>query len=480
MMLTEQEKRRVKLDFPDQFLWGAATAAYQIEGAAEEGGRGPSIWDVFCATPGRTKCGDTGRVACDHYHRWRQDVDLMRSLNLRAYRFSISWPRVLPAGRGAVNGVGLDFYDRLVDALCGAEIEPFVTLYHWDLPAALQSELGGWVHDELPQIFADYAALLFDRLGDRVHHWLTINEPWCVVTGGYFGGVHAPGVRDRALGYRAGHNLLRAHAYAVARYRTSRHADGRISFALNTNYAFPATESEQDKAAAERAMLNFGGWFGDPVWFGDYPQVMRERLGPLLPEFTDRDAKLLRRSVDFIGLNYYTSDVVRHAPGAGPMELKIVPQPDARKTQMGWPIAPEGLERLLIGLHERYGGLPIYVTENGAAFDDQADADGFVEDSKRIAYLREHIAAARAAMSAGVDLRGYFAWSLLDNLEWSEGFGKRFGIVRCDFETLQRTIKQSGHWYASLCGAGWNGQTAGASVPSRTAAAAGTRADTHE
>jgi beta-galactosidase len=441
-------------NFPDDFLWGTATAAFQIEGGAAEDGRGPSIWDVFCATPGKTACGDTGDVTCDHYHRYREDVDLMRRLNQRAYRFSISWPRVLPQGQGDVNNPGLLFYDRLVDALCDAKIEPMVTLYHWDLPAALQSELGGWAHPDLPRIFADYAELMFDRLGDRVRYWLTLNEPWCVVDGGYFHGWHAPGIKDRALGYRAGHNLIRAHAYAVDRYRAGRHNRGAIGFALNTSYSFPVSDKPEDTAAAERCLLNFGGWFGDPPYYGDYPAVLRERLGSLLPEFTPADARLLKGSMDFIGLNYYTSERVRHAAGSGPMEAEVVPQPGVAKTSMGWPIVPEGLYRVLHWLADRYPGLPVYITENGAPLDDQPDETGFVDDQDRIAFLRDHIAAAGTAMAEGVDLRGYFVWSLLDNLEWSDGFAKRFGIVRCDHQTQRRTIKASGHWYAKLIDAG--------------------------
>lgn len=437
-------------EFPRDFSWGAATAAFQIEGAAAEDGKGPSIWDVFCATPGKTRGGTRGVNACDHYHHWRADTDLMRALNLRAYRFSISWPRVLPQGRGPANEKGWSFYSRLVDGLLEAGIEPFITLYHWDLPAALQMELGGWAHADLPKIFADYAADAYGRLGDRVRRWLTLNEPWCVAEGGHIGGGLAPGARDRALGYRVGHNLLRAHAYAVAQHRALRPRSSEIGFALNMTYSSPATPSAADAAAAERAMLNFGGWFGDPVYLGDYPALLKERLADVLPSFTAEDSRLLRGSADFLALNYYWSDVVRHAPGAGPMDVEVVEQPGAARTAMDWPITPEGFPRLLRWLVDRYEGLPVYITENGAAFDDQPDADGFVDDRDRIDYLRAHIAGVRAALSAGVDVRGYFVWSLLDNLEWAHGFDKRFGLVRCDFETLRRTIKASGHWYARL------------------------------
>ncbi len=440
----------MKINFPDNFLWGAATSAFQIEGAAAIAGKGPSIWDEFGRLPGKIADGASGDVTCDHYHLYRDDIELMRRLNLKAYRFSISWPRVLPQGRGKINQAGLDFYDQLVDGLCRAGIEPLVTLYHWDLPAALQRELDGWTNPDLPRIFADYAQLMFDRLGDRVRYWLTLNEPWVVVTGGYFDGVHAPEIKDRGLGYLAGHNLMRAHAYAVARYRACRHNRGAISFALNTNYSFPASEAPEDVEAAERAMQNFGGWFGDPAYFGDYPAVLRQRLGSLLPEFTPEDSAALKNSMDFIALNYYTSDVVRHARGAGPMELEYVTPREIARTEMDWPIMPDGLNKILRWLSDRYGKLPVHITENGAAFDDAPDKSGFVNDENRIAYLRDHIAAAGAALAGGVDLRGYFAWSLMDNLEWSLGFAKRFGIVRCDHETRRRTIKASGLWYSKL------------------------------
>lgn len=429
------------------FLWGAATAAFQIEGAASADGRGLSNWDEFLRRTGKH---DDGRVACDHYRRWRDDVNLMSELGLQAYRFSLSWPRIMPVGRGKVNPKGLDFYDRLIDALMDARIAPFVTLFHWDLPLALETELAGWACDDLPKIFADYADVVFERLGDRVRHWLTINEPWVMVDAGYFHGTHPPGLKDRAQGYRAGHNMLRGHAYAVERFRASRAAAGKISFALNTSYSFPATELPEDRSAAERAMLDFAGWFTDPPHFGDYPAELRERHGALLPAFSAADSRLLARSMDFLALNYYTSDVVRHASGAGAMEIDRAYDTHSPRTEMGWPIVPEGFRRLLHWLHDRYGGLDIFVTENGAALADRPDEDGNVDDADRIAYLREHIAAMQAAQRGGVRVGGYFVWSLLDNLEWAEGFSKRFGIVRCDHTTQRRTIKRSGRWYREL------------------------------
>ena len=456
-------ERPVSDPFPTDFLWGAATAAFQIEGAALSDGKGPSIWDVYTEIPGKTTRGETGVRACDHYHCYREDVEIMRQLNLRAYRFSISWPRVLPQGHGRVNVAGLDFYDRLVDALCAAGIEPFVTLYHWDLPAALQMELGGWPHPDVASYFADYADICFRSLGDRVRYWVTLNEPWCVASDGYIQGWHAPGVRDAALGYRAGHNLLRAHAHAAARYRAvQRPGPGGLGIALNIIYDFPATETPEDAAAAERAMEFMGGWFGDPLCRGDYPASMRLRLGDLLPPFSAEDAALLRGSLDFIGLNYYFADVVRDDPGRSPAEVEKVPQTGRKRTEMDWPVTPEGLAPQLQWLACRYPGLPLYITENGAAFSDQADGAGLVNDVDRIDYLREHIAAVASARRLGVDIRGYFVWSLMDNLEWAQGFSKRFGLVRCDFETLQRTVKASGWWYAHLIASG--GDLAAAAV----------------
>lgn len=442
-----------KMNTGFKFFWGAATAAYQIEGAARADGKGLSNWDFFLGDPARNRSGDTGEIACNHYELWRDDVALMQRLNLNAYRFSVSWPRVMPTGRGAINIQGLDFYDRLVDALLAAGIEPFVTLFHWDLPQALQTEIGGWLADDSATIFADYADVVFARLGDRVRNWMTINEPWVVTRAGFMTGVHPPGLSDLRQGYRAGHNLLRAHAYAVARFR-ARGLPGQISYALNSSFSFPHTDSREDVAAAERAVQNFAGWFGDPPYTGDYPPLMRARLGDLLPEFTPADSALLRRSIDFLALNYYTSEVVRHAPGVGPMEYEEVRQPDVWHTEMNWPVRPDGFHRLLVWLDRRYPGLPMYITENGAACPDIPDANGYVDDQDRIRYLRDHLAACEAARSDGVDWRGYFVWSLMDNLEWNEGFSKRFGLVHCDRKTMKRTIKASGNWYAQWIAAG--------------------------
>ena len=431
-------------------MWGAATAAYQIEGAARQDGKGPSIWDVFSHIPGKTLEGDTGDVACDHYNRLDEDLAIMRELNLKAYRFSVSWPRVLPQGRGAVNEKGLAFYDRLVDGLCSAGIEPFVTLYHWDLPAALQMELGGWLNDDIAMVFADYAKVMFDRLGDRVKFWLTLNEPWCSAFNGYVSGVHAPGIKDKSLGYRVAHNLLRAHGHAVGAYRAGKNSSGQISAALNTQYFYPVTDTPEDKAAVCRAMDHFCGWFADPLFTGQYPESMRERLGDLLPEFLTEDAALVKGSADFLGVNYYSSEWVKDVPDSPGMGTEVVPRPDLPQTGMDWAIVPQGFYDVLVWLRHRYGDIGFYITENGACFDDQVRDSGEVIDTNRIEYLQDHLAAVHAAISDGVKVKGYLAWSLLDNFEWSFGYSRRFGLVRCDYHSLKRTIKSSGRWYADV------------------------------
>lgn len=436
-------------DFPGDFLWGAATAAYQVEGAHRDDGKGPSIWDVFAQIPGRIAHGHSGDVACDHYCRWREDIELIQALHLNAYRLSISWARIMPSGRGDVNNCGIDFYDRLVDTLRQAGIAPLVTLYHWDLPAALQFELGGWLSPDLPHVFADYAETMFERLGDRVSHWITINEPEVIVTAGHAHAFHPPACNDLRLSYQAAHQLARAHGLAAERFRTIC-PDGQISVAINSIPAFPATDDPRDAAAADRAMLHQTAWHADPLVRGDYPDLIRERLGRDLPEFSEEDRRRLEGSIDYFALNYYLADIARHDNTGGPFQFRREPYPDRPRTATNWPIVPEGLTSVLRWIADRYPGLPIYITENGAAIDDEPDAEGFVKDEPRRDYIEQHIGAMHAAMRDGVDVRGYFAWSLIDNLEWSMGFTKRFGIVRCDHDTQRRTIKASGKWYAEF------------------------------
>jgi len=434
------------LAFPEGFVWGAATAAYQIEGAWDEEGKGPSIWDEFSHTAGKIKNGDTGDVACDHYHRYREDVALMKSLGLNAYRFSISWPRVLPEGRGTVNEAGLDFYSRLVDELLGAGIVPTPTLYHWDLPLALQRE-GGWPNFDTARWFGDYAELCFRRLGDRVKMWITLNEPQVVANAGYLSGVHAPGHRDRRESLQAGHTLLLAHGLAVERLRSVL-PDARVGIAIDIWPVHAASDSENDRAAAHR-MSEANGWFLDPIFKGDYPAAMRDAFGGLLPQFTEEQRRGVQAELDFLGLNNYSRNVVRHNPTAKPYGAEII-APSGRVTAMDWEIYPPGLREVLVWINERCSPPALYVTENGAAFDDRPDASERVDDENRRRYLRDYIAEAHRAIAEGVPLKGYFAWSLMDNFEWAEGYSKRFGITRVDYETLARTLKRSGEWYAGM------------------------------
>lgn len=439
------------MTFPDNFLWGVATSAYQIEGAPLEDGAGPSIWHRFSHTPGMTVFGETGDIACDHYHRFREDVALMARLGLRAYRFSVSWSRVLPEGRGAVNAKGLDFYERLVDTLLEQGIRPNATLYHWDLPAALDDR-GGWLNLDVAGWFADYADVMFRALGDRVPMWATLNEPWVVVDAGYLHGVHAPGHRSLFEAPRATHNLLRAHGAAVQAYRGA-NRPGQIGIVVNLEPKYPASEREEDQTAAHRADAYMNRQYLDPLLLGSYPEEMPEIFGAAWPDFGPEDMMLIRQPIDFLGINYYKRGVTRHDPDAPPVRASLIRQPQHIHTEMGWEweVYPPGLTRTLTRVRDRYGDIPLYVTENGAAFyDPPKPIGGRIEDPLRVHYLREHLRAAREAIGQGVDLRGYFAWSLLDNYEWSAGYSKRFGIVHVDFETLERTPKDSAEFYAEV------------------------------
>lgn len=429
------------LRFPDQFLWGAATAAYQIEGAWDADGKGESIWDRFSHTPGTVDNGDTGDVACDHYHRYAEDVALMRRLGLRAYRFSISWPRVIPRGRGAPNPAGLDFYDRLVDALLAAEIQPFATLYHWDLPQALQDE-GGWGSRATVEAFAEYAALMARRLGDRVRAWITINEPQVVAFAGHKSGQHAPGLKDEKLALQVAHHLLVAHGLAAQAIRAV-HPQAQIGIALNLWPVEPASDVPEDRAEAERRWRQDNAWFLEPLFYQRYPQEIWEAYGDKAPRIAPDDWAWIGVRLDFLGVNYYSRSLVT-ARG------NIAPVPGADYTAMGWEVHAPALERLLRRLKQEYPPIPIAITENGAAFDDTVGPDGRVHDPCRIAYLRDHLIALHRAIQAGVDVRAYFVWSLLDNFEWTFGYSKRFGLVYVDYPTQRRIVKDSGEWYAQV------------------------------
>jgi beta-glucosidase len=436
------------IQFPETFLWGCATSAYQIEGSPLADGAGPSIWQRFCHTPGLTANGDTGDVACDHYRRWPEDVALMKRLGMQAYRFSLAWSRILPEGKGAVNPAGLDFYERLVDALLENQIQPIITLYHWDLPAALDDQ-GGWLNRDIAGWFADYATTVFRRLDDRVTRWATLNEPWVVSDGGYLHGALAPGHKNRFEGPIASHNLMRAHGAGVQAYRAvGKHEIGLV---VNLEPQTPASDAPEDLAAANRVDAYMNRQYLDPALLGSYPEEMTEIFGEAWPRWPARDLELIRQPIDFLGINYYTRSVRRHEPTNYPLRVAVVRQPGATYTETSWEVRPRSFTEILCWVKDRYGDLPLYVLENGAAFYDPPVAEaGRVHDPLRVSYLRSHIRAAHDALAAGVNLRGYMVWSLLDNLEWSLGFSKRFGIVHVDFASQTRTPKDSAHYYAKV------------------------------
>jgi beta-glucosidase len=446
------------IQFPEGFIWGAATAAYQIEGGAREGGRGPSIWDTFSRTPGKVFAGHTGDVACDHYHRYPDDVALMAELGLRAYRFSVAWPRIRPDGTGPVNPAGLDFYDRLVDELLGRGIAPVVTLYHWDLPQSLEDR-GGWASRETAEQFASYTAAVYARLGDRVGTWTTLNEPWCSAFLGYASGVHAPGRRDPAAAFAATHHLLLGHGLAAQALRAA--GARTIGLTLNPTAVFPADADSPADAEAVRVVDGLTNRiFFDPVLGGKYPADVLEHMSRFtdLAFLADGDEKVIGEPIDLLGVNYYSPTYVSAQVGAAGNEacpgtegIRLLP-PAGPVTDMGWQIEPSGLAALLERIGRDYPGVPLLITENGAAFSDAPSPDGRgrVADPDRISYLDGHLRAAHQAISRGVDLRGYFLWSFLDNFEWAEGYRKRFGIVHVDYDSQQRTIKDSARWYRDV------------------------------
>ena len=433
--------------FPPGFVWGAATASYQIEGAWQADGKGESIWDRFSHTPGKIENGDTGDTACDHYHRWREDIGLMQELGLRAYRFSLAWPRILPNGRGPANQAGLDFYDQLVDGLLAAGIQPYVTLYHWDLPQALQDR-GGWGNRDVAHWFADYADLVSRRLGDRVQHWITHNEPWVVAFLGEWFGIHAPGGRDLRRALLAGHHLLLSHGLALEPLRANAGASAQLGITLNFYPIYPASDRMEDEAAVRRQDGFINRWFMDPLCRGRYPDDMLALFEGQMAEPQAGDMAIISRPFDFLGVNYYSRQVCKAGPEA-PLYVETVPQ-RGEHTEMGWEVYPEGLYDILTRLHRDYAPRSLFVTENGAAYADRLDAQGEVADPRREAYLREHFLQARRAIDAGAPLHGYFVWSLMDNFEWSHGFGKRFGLIYVDYATGTRTIKGSGRWYSQV------------------------------
>ena len=423
--------------FPSDFVWGAATAAYQVEGAATEDGRGESIWDRFSATPGKVVNGHTGAVACDTYHRYAEDIGLMRSLGIGAFRLSVAWPRILPEGRGRVNQAGLDFYDRLVDDSLANGLDPYVTLYHWDLPQVLEDR-GGWPARETVEAFTEYTEVVVSRLGDRVRHWITQNEPWVASWLGYGLGLHAPGRKSDSDALAAGHHILVAHGRAAEVLRREAPAS-EVGIAIDLVPMYPFSDNEADVEAAHREDGFRNRWFLEPVLGRGYPEDMLERYDEILPTIEDGDMDTIAAPLDFLGINYYTRSVVRASVGEVPAE-------GAEHTEMGWEVYPDGLYRLLVHLQTVYEPPELYITENGAAFAD-ARENGRVADSRRVSYLEGHLDAVVAAIAEGVPVRGYFLWSLLDNFEWAFGYSRRFGIVYVDFDTLERVPKDSFTWY---------------------------------
>ncbi len=446
MKTTEQVELAQSLAFPADFVWGVATSAFQIEGANREDGRGECIWDRFCATPGKTLNGDNGAIANDHYHLYPQDIQLMKQLNVGAYRFSVAWARIFPQGTGSVNSKGLDFYDRLVDNLLEAGIDPYITLYHWDLPQALQDK-GGWPARETAYAFADYAEVLAKRLGDRAKGWITLNEPWCSSFMGYRSGSHAPGFKDHSLSLKAIHNLLLGHGLAVERIRAN--SNKPVGITLNLWPIYPADPQDpQDIEAAHRVDTEYNRLFLEPIFKGTYPQDYVDKQEPGAFPIQPGDMELISVPLDFLGINYYNRHVIR-AVDSNPAQPQFV-KPEGIYTAMGWEVYPEGLHRILSRVHRDYNPPKIYITENGASTDDVLNDQRQVEDDLRLSYLQGHFQQLHRAISEGVPVAGYFAWSLMDNFEWSWGYSRRFGIVYVDFETQERIIKKSGHWYAKV------------------------------
>jgi len=451
--------------FPARFTWGTSTSSYQIEGAWLEGGKGLSIWDAFSHTPGKIRNNETADVTCDHYHRYKEDVALLAEMGLKAYRFSLSWPRIQPGGKGKINKQGIRFYSDLIDALLDHGITPWVTLYHWDLPISLEFEHHGWLDPQMAGFFADYASVCFENFGDRVKHWITLNEPWVASILGYGYGIFAPGRASNVEPYHVAHQLLRAHGEAVRRYRDRFQAKqgGIIGMANNCDWREPRTDSEPDRAAAQRALEFFLGWFADPVHWGDYPEVMRSRVKDRLPRFSDRDRSLIKGSTDFFGLNHYTTfyatqaekgsedeaDFFSNAGIRSDQDVNYTTDPAWDKTEMGWSVVPWGCRKLLEWIDRRYDRPAIVLTENGCALPDRLE-NGSVHDEKRIEYHTEYLTACHRAIESGVDLRGYFIWSFLDNYEWTFGYSKRFGLHYVDFSTKERVAKDSAKWYADV------------------------------
>ncbi|WNS40735.1 GH1 family beta-glucosidase [Paenibacillus sp. MMS20-IR301] len=441
------------IQFPADFCFGAATAAYQVEGAWNEGGRGLSIWDTYTRVPGNIRNGDNGDTACDSYHRYEEDIACMKELGLRTYRFSISWSRIFPDGAGEINQEGLDYYHRLVDQLIANSIEPFCTLYHWDLPQKLQDN-GGWKNRETIEAFAKYAEAMFEAFNGKIKYWTTFNEPWCVSFKAHYIGDLAPGEQNLQSAVGVAHHLMVAHGRAVQIFRKSGF-DGQIGYAPNVSWREPYSSRPEDAEACRRRVGWMVEWFLDPIFKGEYPDFMLRAFEAhgAKPDIRPGDMEIIHQPVDFLGINYYTGSLGRYKQDNGLFELEDIDE-GYERTDFNWPIYPEGLYKVLMHMKQRYGAVPIYITENGACYNDEK-ADGKVRDPKRIEYLRKHLLQLNRAMEDGVAVKGYMAWSLLDNFEWADGYSRRFGLIHVDFATLERTPKESFFWYKKVISNGW-------------------------
>ncbi|WP_338359609.1 GH1 family beta-glucosidase [Yeosuana marina] len=449
--------------FPNDFIWGTATSSYQIEGAAATDGKGPSIWDAFSSIPGKTFNGETGEIACDHYHKFREDIQLMKNMGVKAYRFSIAWARIMPTGKDTINEAGIAFYNELIDTLLEADITPWVTLYHWDLPLALQLEDDGWLGKNITDYFANYANVCFERFGDRVKNWITLNESWVVAILGYGQGVFAPGRISTSEPYLAAHHLILAHAKAVQIFRNNyAHQNGQIGITNNCDWREPLTDSQEDKDAAERALEFFLAWFADPIYKGDYPQVMKERLGDRLPKFSKEEKVMIKGTSDFFGLNHYTTMYAAHSDGTNKdsnvygnggisedQDVDLSLDPEWKVTLMQWAVVPWGCKKMLHWIKDRYDNPNIYITENGCSYSDEL-INGEVDDQERLNFYKHYLEACQEAISEGIKLKGYFAWSFMDNFEWASGYKMRFGLHYVDFKTLERIPKKSALWFRDV------------------------------
>ncbi len=438
-----------KIIFPEDFVWGTATASYQIEGAVDKDGRGKSIWDTFSHKNGNIVNNENGDVSIDHYNNYKEDIALMKELNIKSYRFSVAWPRIFPDGKGEKNNKGIDFYKKLVDQLINAGIKPMATLYHWDLPQKLQ-DIGGWENNDTVKYFEEYADLVFNELGDKISFWITHNEPWVAAFVGNQLGIHAPGKKDWNIALKVAHNLLLSHGKVVKNYKELNYK-GKIGIALNLHTIYPESENEKDKLAAKNLDGYINRWFLDPVLKGEYPQDIFQQYDKLfdLSFIFQNDLKTISTPMDFLGINYYIRNVAGYSE-TNILNYKIIDIKNVEKTEMNWEVYPKGLYDLLLRIKKDYKKIDIYITENGAAFKDKIDTDGKINDVERVNYLKTHINELYKAIESGAPIKGYFLWSFFDNFEWSFGYAKRFGIVYVDYNTLERKIKNSGYWYQNV------------------------------